>query len=305
MRAESATFAQPRPRRATSCTGARSDLIAAAEGLIRDGLTTPDRLCISGRSAGGLLVASAAIKRPDLFRCVILDVPFVDVINTMLDESMPWTAYEYEEVRLPACLPPARPDSRSHAAPQWGNPRADKRVFDAMKAYDPYFICGTPANYPAVMTSTGTNDPRVGSHEALQSTHKPRGSDRGPHPKLLRILGRGHGAWGKGRYGALEYLAEKWAFVLSQVCAARVQEGALVRCVVSIADLDRARAASQIGADRLEPLPTSTSTTSIDADGGELQDGLEEGGPDGVAPQTLKLKAANRARRHRHLSYYR
>ncbi|NIO41257.1 MAG: prolyl oligopeptidase family serine peptidase, partial [Burkholderiales bacterium] len=115
-----------------------TDFIACAEHLIGCGYTDPSRLVIEGGSAGGLLVTAATNMRPDLFRAVIADVPFVDVINTMFDDKLPLTTGEYEE---------------------WGNP-ADKSYFDYMLSYSPYdnVVAG---EYPAILVETSLNDSQV------------------------------------------------------------------------------------------------------------------------------------------------
>ena len=93
-----------------------TDFIAVAEYLVKNGYTKPDRLVANGGSAGGLLMGAVANMRPDLFKAIVADVPFVDVINTMLDESLPLTAQEWE---------------------QWGNPK-ERRAFAYMRSYSPY-----------------------------------------------------------------------------------------------------------------------------------------------------------------------
>src|SRR5690606_11139068 len=114
------------------------DFIAAAEELVRLKYTRPDRLVANGGSAGGLLMGAVANLRPDLFRAIVADVPFVDVINTMLDASIPLTAQEWE---------------------QWGNP-AEREAYAYMRQYSPYDNVGAQA-YPWMLVMSGINDPRL------------------------------------------------------------------------------------------------------------------------------------------------
>ncbi|HIB33114.1 MAG TPA: S9 family peptidase, partial [Candidatus Marinimicrobia bacterium] len=127
------------------------DFISAAEYLIDEGITTPDNLAIYGGSAGGLLIGAAINMRPDLFKAAVADVPFVDVVNTMLDESIPLTAIEFEE---------------------WGNPR-DKEMYDYMLSYSPYDNV-SEQDYPHLLVLAGYNDPRVPYWEAAKWTAKIR-----------------------------------------------------------------------------------------------------------------------------------
>ncbi|MEQ1883002.1 MAG: S9 family peptidase, partial [Burkholderiales bacterium] len=115
-----------------------SDFIACAEHLIGRRFTDPSKLVIQGGSAGGLLMGAVTNLRPDLFRAVVAEVPFVDVVNTMLDETLPLTTGEYEE---------------------WGNPK-EKNFYDAMKAYSPYDNLAAK-NYPAMLVETSLNDSQV------------------------------------------------------------------------------------------------------------------------------------------------
>ena len=130
-----------------------TDFIACAEHLIDNGYTRPSQLVIEGGSAGGLLVAAVTNMRPDLFRAVIADVPFVDVINTMLDDSLPLTTGEYEE---------------------WGNP-ADSTYFDYMLSYSPYDNVAA-ADYPAMLVETSLNDSQVMYWEPAKYVASPHAS---------------------------------------------------------------------------------------------------------------------------------
>ena len=114
------------------------DFVACAEHLIKENYTNDKGITIEGRSAGGLLVGASMILRPELFRTVIAGVPFVDVLNTMCDPSIPLTTPEWE---------------------QWGNPNQQK-YFDYMKIYSPYDNIKETA-YPNVLALGGLNDPRV------------------------------------------------------------------------------------------------------------------------------------------------
>jgi oligopeptidase B len=168
-----------------------SDLVACAEALIAQGWTTPRQLIIEGGSAGGLLVAAAANLRPDLFRAVVAEVPFVDVINTMLDETLPLTVGEFLE---------------------WGNP---KQVADyaVMRSYSPYDNLRATA-YPAMYLRAGINDSQVPYWEAAKYAARLRTLKTDDEPVLVSInMDAGHGG-ASGRYDALAERAEVLAFLL-------------------------------------------------------------------------------------------
>ncbi len=167
------------------------DFIACAELLIAEGYTRPDRLVIEGGSAGGLLIGAVLNMRPELFRAALAAVPFVDIVNTMLDPSLPLTTFEYEE---------------------WGNPE-DARVFEQMMAYAPYENV-RPAAYPALLVTAGFNDPRVPYWEAAKWVARLRQHHTGRAPILLKTqLDAGHmGA--SGRYDWLRETAFEQAFLL-------------------------------------------------------------------------------------------
>lgn len=116
------------------------DLIACAEHLQQDKAVAPDMVCAKGASAGGLLVAGAVNMRPDLFRAVIAEMPFVNCLDSMLDTKQHLTAHEYSE---------------------WGNPTASEKEFDCIRAYDPYHNVREGVAYPAIFASTASNDKRV------------------------------------------------------------------------------------------------------------------------------------------------
>jgi oligopeptidase B len=168
-----------------------TDFIACAEHLIAEKYTSSDRLVISGGSAGGLLVGAVTNMRPDLFKVVVAHVPFVDIINTMLDESIPLTVIEYEE---------------------WGNPH-NKEYFDYMVSYSPYDNVEAEA-YPNMLITAGLNDPRVPYWEPAKWTAKLRALKTDRNRMLLKTnLGAGHGG-ASGRYDALKEVAFEYAFIL-------------------------------------------------------------------------------------------
>jgi len=171
-----------------------SDFIAVAEHLIERGDTAAEKLVIQGGSAGGLLVGTVLNMRPELFHAAVAQVPFVDVVNTMLDESIPLTVGEFEE---------------------WGNPR-DPEAFRLMRSYAPYDnVRGH--NYPHLLVTAGLNDPRVQYWEPAKWVAKLRALGRGRRRLLLHTnMGAGHGG-PSGRYQALEELALIYAFMLDCV----------------------------------------------------------------------------------------
>lgn len=171
-----------------------TDFIAAAEHLIDTGWTATAKLAIQGGSAGGLLMGAVTNLRPDLFAAVVADVPFVDALNTMLDDTLPLTVTEYEE---------------------WGNPN-ERPVFDRMLSYSPYDNVQA-ADYPHFFVTAGLNDPRVGYWEPAKWVQKLRAHTTSDRPILLRThLGAGHGGL-SGRYGQLEDVAWRFAFVVDRL----------------------------------------------------------------------------------------
>ena len=168
-----------------------TDFIACAEHLIAQGYTSPDKLAIIGGSAGGLLMGAVVNMHPDLFAACIAAVPFVDVVNTMLDDSIPLTVIEYEE---------------------WGNPR-DKTFYDYMLSYSPYDNV-TAQPYPNLLITAGLNDPRVQYWEPAKWTARLRATKTGNNLLLLKTnMGAGHGG-ASGRYDALRETALHYAFLL-------------------------------------------------------------------------------------------
>lgn len=171
-----------------------TDFIAAAEHLIAKGYTSPEKLIIEGGSAGGLLMGAVTNLRPDLFRIVITHVPFVDVLNTMLDASLPLTVGEYEE---------------------WGNPQLPEE-YALMKSYCPYTNISRK-NYPSILAKTGLNDSQVMYWEPAKYVAKLRAMKTGANPLLFKInMGAGHGG-ASGRYDYLREIAFDYAFILSQL----------------------------------------------------------------------------------------
>ena len=177
-----------------------TDFIDCAEYLIAQGYTNSGRLVIQGGSAGGLLMGAVTNMRPDLFKAVISDVPFVDVINTMLDESLPLTVGEFEE---------------------WGNPKK-KDEYEYMKRYDPYLNLSAK-EYPAILVRTSFNDSQVMYHEPAKYTAKMRALKTDKNPLLLVTnMGAGHGG-ASGRYDRLKEIALGYAFLLWQAEVEGVQ----------------------------------------------------------------------------------
>jgi oligopeptidase B len=173
------------------------DFVAAATYLVETGWTRPDRLVARGASAGGLLMGAVANLRPDLWTAIVAEVPFVDVVTTMSDTSLPLTVTEWEE---------------------WGDPVHDPEAYRRMLDYSPYDNV-TDAPYPAMFVTAGLNDPRVGYWEPAKWVAKLRSvaAGRPDHPILLRTeLGAGHQG-STGRYDAWRDEARIQAFILTQV----------------------------------------------------------------------------------------
>ena len=171
-----------------------TDFVACAESLVRRHYTAPDRLVIQGGSAGGLLMGAVVNLRPDLFKAVVSQVPFVDVINTMLDPTLPLTIPEYLE---------------------WGNPN-EKRAYKYMRSYSPYDNLKKGA-YPAMLVETSLNDSQVMYWEPAKYVAKLRTLKTDSNPLILKtIMEAGHGG-ASGRYDALKEVAFTYAFILDQV----------------------------------------------------------------------------------------
>jgi oligopeptidase B len=171
-----------------------TDFIAAAEHLIAGKWTSPERLVIEGASAGGLLMGGVVNLRPDLWRAVVSKVPFVDVINSMLDESLPLTVGEFEE---------------------WGNPK-NKDEYEYMKTYCPYTNLEKKA-YPSMLVKTSFHDSQVMYWEPAKYVAKLRTLKTDANPLLLKTnMAAGHGG-ASGRYDALHEAAFDYAYVLGSV----------------------------------------------------------------------------------------
>lgn len=167
-----------------------SDFIACAEHLLGHGYSTPAQLAISGGSAGGLLIGAVLNQRPQLFAAAIAEVPFVDVLNSMLNPDLPLTVTEYDE---------------------WGNPQ-EPEVYARIKAYAPYENVSAQ-DYPALLVVAGYNDSRVQYWEAAKWVAKLRVSKTDDRLLLLKTdLGAGHGGM-SGRYQGLKDVALEYAFL--------------------------------------------------------------------------------------------
>jgi oligopeptidase B len=171
-----------------------TDFVACASALIDEGWTAADRLAIRGGSAGGLLMGAVVNLAPSSFAAVVAEVPFVDCLTTILDDTLPLTVLEWEE---------------------WGNPVESAEVYHYMKSYSPYDNVGVGVDYPAVLATAGLNDPRVSYWEPAKWVQRlrERASDSAK-PVLLKVeLGAGH-MGPSGRYDAWRDEAFIYAFVL-------------------------------------------------------------------------------------------
>jgi oligopeptidase B len=171
-----------------------TDFIAVTEHLVDQGYAAPDRVAAMGGSAGGLLMGAVANMAPEKYRVIVAHVPFVDVVTTMLDESIPLTTNEYDE---------------------WGNP-AEKPYYDYMLSYSPYDNV-RPVAYPAMLVTTGLWDSQVQYWEPAKWVAKLRATATGTAPLLFKTnMEAGHG--GKsGRFQRYRETAEEYAFVLEQL----------------------------------------------------------------------------------------
>jgi len=169
-----------------------TDFIAAAEHLIKAGYTRPGKIVAQGGSAGGLLMGAVANLRPELWSGVIAQVPFVDVLNTMSDTSLPLTPPEW---------------------PEWGNPIEDPKAYDLIQSYSPYDqVAKKP--YPAILAEGGLSDPRVTYWEPAKWVAKLRENTTSTNPILLKInMEAGHGG-ASGRFDYLKEVARAYAFAL-------------------------------------------------------------------------------------------
>lgn len=178
-----------------------SDFIAVARALIDEGWTTPKQLAIYGASAGGLLIGAVLTAAPELFGCAVAEVPFVDALTTMLNDTLPLTVGEWEE---------------------WGNPAASPTAYRTMKGYSPYDNVrstnddGTPRVYPPLYVAGGLNDTRVGFWEPAKWVQRLRDANPDNVVWLKTEMGTGHGG-PSGRYDAWKDEAEVLAFMVSHI----------------------------------------------------------------------------------------
>jgi oligopeptidase B len=176
-------------------TNTFTDFIAAAKHLVGEDFTSHDRIVAHGGSAGGMLMGAIANLAPDAFGGIIAEVPFVDVLNTMLDDTLPLTPPEW---------------------PEWGNPIALEADYRTIAAYSPYDNVTAQA-YPAILAVAGLTDPRVTYWEPAKWVAKLRELKTDDHPVLFRInMDAGH-AGASGRFSRLEEVAYTQAFALKVV----------------------------------------------------------------------------------------
>ncbi len=205
-----------------------TDFVDCAEFLVEEGYAQIGNIVAEGGSAGGLLMGALVNMRPDLFKMVILDVPFVDVMNTMLDDKLPLTTIEYEE---------------------WGNPN-EKKAFDYMMSYSPYDNVNAQ-DYPHMLYTTGINDTRVGFWEPAKMVAKLRRLKTDDNLLLLKTnLNAGHGG-GSGRYDGYKELAFKYAVIFEifadDILEEAAEKAAAEKAAEEKADEDEA-AAKKAGA---------------------------------------------------------
>ena len=175
-----------------------TDFVACARHLVDGGWTSPEQLVARGGSAGGLLMGAVANLAPDLFRAIVAEVPFVDCLTTILDETLPLTVLEWEE---------------------WGNPVEDPEIYGVMKSYSPYDNVagigpdGSRVRYPDILATAGLSDPRVGFWEPAKWVAKLRTANPENKVLLKTEMGAGHGG-PSGRYDAWKDEAFVYAFIL-------------------------------------------------------------------------------------------
>lgn len=173
-------------------TNTFSDFVAVARHLVRERYTSHDRIVAQGGSAGGMLMGAIANMAPEAFGGIIAEVPFVDVLNTMLDDTLPLTPPEW---------------------PEWGNPIASAKDYQTIAAYSPYDNVG-PLDYPPILAVAGLTDPRVTYWEPAKWVARLRARKRGSSPVLFKInMESGH-AGASGRFSRLEEVAFTYAFAL-------------------------------------------------------------------------------------------
>ena len=173
-----------------------TDFIACAEYLIEKGFTAKEKLAIYGVSAGGLLVTSCMVMRPDLYKAVIAKVPFVDVINSISDPTIPLTTHEYDE---------------------WGNPVDNKEHYAYMLSYSPYDNLRA-TNYPNLLLTGGWNDPRVPYWEPAKFAAKLRELKTDDNLLLLKTNFHAGHAGSSGRYDYLKEIAFEYVFLIDRLC---------------------------------------------------------------------------------------
>jgi len=179
----------------TKRTNTFNDFVDVAKGLVAAKFTRPGRIAINGGSAGGELMGAVVNSDPGLWGAAVADVPFVDVLNTMLDDTLPLTPGEW---------------------PEWGNPITDKEAFELIRSYSPYDNV-KPQDYPPLLITGGLTDPRVTYWEPAKWAAKLRATKTDANPLFLKInMGAGHG--GKsGRWERLHEVAETYGFILTEV----------------------------------------------------------------------------------------
>ena len=171
-----------------------TDFIACSEKLIEDGYTSPDKLAAMGGSAGGLLMGAVTNMRPDLYRTIVAQVPFIDVVNTMLDDTLPLTTGEYEE---------------------WGNPN-EEEYYNYILSYSPYDNI-IAQDYPNILITGGINDSQVLFHEPTKYAARLRAMKTDDNIVLLHMnMDSGHGG-ATGRYDGIKDTAFEFAFILNRV----------------------------------------------------------------------------------------
>ena len=185
----------------TKRTNTFNDFVDVANGLVAAKFTKPGRIAINGGSAGGELMGAVVNSDPALWGAVVADVPFVDVLNTMLDDTLPLTPGEWNE---------------------WGNPITDPAAFRLLQSYSPYDNVRAQA-YPPMLITGGLNDPRVTYWEPAKWAARLRATRTDDHLLLLKInMGAGHGGQ-SGRWTRLREVAEAYAFMLTQMGAEGTQ----------------------------------------------------------------------------------
>ncbi len=174
-------------------TNTFNDFVDVARSLIERGYGSEGRVAISGASAGGQLMGAVVNQAPELWGAVVAHVPFVDVLNTILDETLPLTPIEW---------------------PEWGNPIEDRNAFEYIRSYSPYDQL-TRRDYPPMLVTGGLNDPRVTYWEPAKYVAKLRTLKTDDNPLLLKTnMGAGHGGR-SGRYESMYEMAEEYTFILA------------------------------------------------------------------------------------------